>query len=104
MSRDFNNNISWEVFLTCKIKEKEIEVRKSKNKKKTLIELKPLQEQLNSCINKQIERRNKMFRQKEFQGTNKPGRFLAWQVKNRRKEIYNKRQRLRKRHIRPTGY
>lgn len=70
-----------------KIREKEIDVQKSRKKKKKIVELKLLQE-LNNYINKQIERRNKIFKQKEFQGANKPGRFLAWQIKKRREKKF----------------
>lgn len=66
--------------LQDKIRKKEIEMCKVKSKKKKMVELRILQEQLNSYISKQIEKRNKIFRQKEFLGANKPGKILAWQV------------------------
>lgn len=48
------------------------------------MELKVMQEQLKGQICKEIEWKNKMLRQKEFEGANKPGKFLAWQIKQRR--------------------
>lgn len=67
--------------LQSTIKEKELEVcRKKRNKKKAMMELKILQEQMHEQISKEIEK-SKILRQKEFDGANKPGRMLAWQLK-----------------------
>lgn len=41
---------------------------------------------MNGPISKEIERRNKLLRQKKFEGANKPGRFLAWQIKQRKEK------------------
>lgn len=42
-------------------------------------------------LNKEIERNIKLLRQKEFEGGNKPGKLLAWQIqKKERKKIYSK--------------
>lgn len=50
-------------------------------KKKDLTELRILQEQLHCLLNKEIHNKLLSLRQREFMGANKPGRFLAWQVK-----------------------
>lgn len=70
------------------IKKKEIEVRKTNHKRKEMIELRILQEQLNRQIYKEIERKSKLLKQKEFEGANKPGRFLVWQIKQRKPKNY----------------
>lgn len=59
-----------------------------------MIDLKILQEQLNCHLNKQIEWKLKLLKQKQFEGASKPDKLLAWQLKKtKRKEIYiqNKR-------------
>lgn len=50
------------------------------------MELKILQKQLHCLLNKEIENKIRMLRQKEFEGANKAGRFLAWQLKKRREK------------------
>lgn len=50
------------------------------------MELKILQEQLHCLLNKDIENKIRILRQKEFEDANKSGRFLAWQLKKRREK------------------
>lgn len=73
-----------------KIKEKERKPKRPGGRKKDTIELKMLQEQLHCVLNKEIEYKIKFLKMKEFIGANKPGRFLAWQLKKRKeKKIIN---------------
>lgn len=39
-------------------------------------------------LNKEIERNIKLLSQKEFEGANKPGKLLDWQIKKRKEKKY----------------
>lgn len=71
-------------------------MRKVGNNNKKMMELKMLQEQLNCQINKKLEWKIKLLRQKEFEGANKLSKLLAWQFKKWRGKVYSqiKRKRL----------
>lgn len=50
------------------------------------MEIKIIQEQISGLLNKEIEWKLKYLKQKVFDGANKPGKLLAWQLKKERKE------------------
>lgn len=54
-------------------------------------EIRIIKEQLDGLLNKELEWKLKFLKQKEFEGANKPGKLLAWQIKKKReKKIINK--------------
>lgn len=63
--------------------EKERKLKMPGFRKKEMIDLKILQEQMHCLLNKEIEAKIKLLRLKEFEGANKPGCFSAWQIKKR---------------------
>lgn len=74
------------VELQAKIREKERKMKNSGLSKKEMIELKLLQEQMHCILNREIENKIKCLKMKEFIGANKPGKFLAWQLRKRKEK------------------
>uniref|UniRef100_A0A803TJL4 Reverse transcriptase domain-containing protein n=1 Tax=Anolis carolinensis TaxID=28377 RepID=A0A803TJL4_ANOCA len=78
------NNI--QVQLLSKIRDKEKELEKSKvDRKKVLQELAKAQQQYELFLTNELERKIMYKRHNFFENANKPGRLLAWQVKDHRK-------------------
>lgn len=50
------------------------------------MELKILQEKMNCQLHKEREWKLRQARQKEFEGSNKPGKLMAWQVQKKRQK------------------
>lgn len=69
-----------------RIRLKEEELKKQPKNKKRWMELEIMQNQMKNLLNKEIEWRIKQLRQKEFEGADKPGRLLAWQIKKKRQK------------------
>lgn len=67
------------------LKEQELKKR-SKKKKKTVLEIKILQKQLETILMEEINRNIKCMKQKFFEQGDRPEKLLAWQIKERRKK------------------
>lgn len=59
---------------------------KEKPGKKKIIEIKHLQEQVNSFLNIKVEWNLKKLLQKSFERANKPGKYLACQLEKRKEK------------------
>lgn len=60
------------------------EVKKETGGKSILRQIKVLQEQTENFADEEICRNFKSLQQKSFEGTNKVGKYLVWQLKKKR--------------------
>lgn len=74
--------------LQSKFKKKEGELKKKPRKKTIIREIAIIQEQIKALERKEMEWNLKKLQQKTFEGQNKPGRYLAWQLKNKKYHKY----------------
>lgn len=73
------------------IKTKEQELTVHSQKKKILSEIKILQEQLQSILKEEVQKKIRLLSQRYFEGADKPGKFLdRWIKKQRAKAIITK--------------
>lgn len=56
-------------------------MKKKPGEKDIMSEIKVLQKQIMSFVNEQIRWNFKKLQPKAFEGANKPGKYLAWQLK-----------------------
>lgn len=71
--------------LQCKLKEKEKELLRKPGEKRLQMEIRLIKE-IYGMLNKELEWKLKYLKQREFEGGNKPGKFLAWQIKKKREQ------------------
>uniref|UniRef100_A0A670ICM2 Reverse transcriptase domain-containing protein n=1 Tax=Podarcis muralis TaxID=64176 RepID=A0A670ICM2_PODMU len=81
-----NNREKWTKEILRQIMDYEQKLIKKPNNEKIRQEIKILQTQFAMTTNKEVEWNIKRLRQKNFEFANKPGKWLAWQVKKRKEQ------------------
>lgn len=65
------------------LKEQELKKKIKKKKKKTELEIKILQKELETITMEEINKNIKFMKQRYFEQANRPGKLMAWQIKEK---------------------